>query len=344
MKIPVYWDERQLLHDPQAELSDGRLVPYAESPARARAVLEVLTASARMEIRAPEPLDEALLHRVHDAGYIALLRGAWADWLKEGCSGDALAGCWPVRGRRDVKLTRVQARLGAACFDAGTPITAHTLAAVEAAAAIGVSAAGAVAQGAGLAFGLCRPPGHHAGRDYMGGYCYLNNAALAAERLLAGGLQRVAVLDVDYHHGNGTQDVFYARPDVFFASIHSDPSTDFPYYWGRVDETGAGPGLGTTLNLPLPRGTQWAGYAPALETALRAIKGFAPQALVISYGADTFEEDPISRFELKTSDYQRMGAAIAELNLPMAVVMEGGYCIGALGANTLTFLEGLAQL
>lgn len=343
MKIPVFWDEVQLLHDPAAELSNGRLVAYAEKPARARAIFDTLAGSGLVEIQAPGRLDEALLHTVHDAAYIALLRGAWADWLKEGCSGDAMAGCWPVRGQRDVPLTRVQARLGAACFDAGTPITAHTLAAAEAAAAIGQAAGSAVAQGARLAFGLCRPPGHHAGRDYMGGYCYFNNAALAVEQLLASGADRVAVLDVDYHQGNGTQDIFYARPDVFFASIHCDPASDFPYYWGRAEETGSGPGLGTTLNLPLSRGTDWASYEPALQAALCAIRRFQPRALVISYGADTFEADPISHFRLKTEDYRRMGAAIAELEFPMAVVMEGGYDIGALGANVLLFLEGLAQ-
>lgn len=342
MTFPVFWDARQLLHDPAAELSDGRLVSYAEKPARAHAILAALTGSGLVEVRPPGPLDEGLLHRVHEAAYIALLRGAWADWLNEGCSGDAMAGCWPVRGRRDVPLTRVQARLGAACFDAGTPITAHTMAAAEAAAAIGIATGAALAQGAGLAFGLCRPPGHHAGRDYMGGYCYFNNAALAVEQVLADGADRVAVLDVDYHHGNGTQDIFYARQDVYFASIHADPANDFPYYWGRAEETGIGPGVGANLNLPLPRGTGWAGYEPALRTALSAIASHRPQALIISYGADTFEADPISHFCLTTPDYRRMGAAIAELGLPMAVVMEGGYDIGALGANILRFLEGLA--
>lgn len=340
-KIPIFWDARQVLHDPQTELSDGRLVSYAEKPARAHAILERLTPWPLGEIHAAGPLDEGLLARVHDGDYIALLRSAWADWLSEGCSGDAMAGCWPVRGRRDVTPSRVQARLGAACFDAGTPIMAHTLAAAEAAAAIGAATGAAVAQGARLAFGLCRPPGHHAGRDYMGGYCYFNNAALAAERLLDGGAARVAILDVDYHQGNGTQDIFYARGDVFFASIHCDPATDFPYFWGRAEETGAGPGFGANLNLPLPRGTAWAGYAPALEAALAAIARFQPQALVISYGADTFEADPISHFRLKTEDYQQMGAAIARLDLPMAVVMEGGYCLEALGANVHHFLAGL---
>lgn len=342
MRIPIFWDPVQLLHDPPNELSEGMLVSYAEQPIRARRILDALSDWDFGRIEAPGPLDEALLQRVHSADYLALLRAAWADWLAEGRSGAAMAGCWPVRGRADVAPSRVQARLGAACFDAGTPITAQTLPAAEAAAAIGQATGTAVAMGAQLAFGLCRPPGHHAGRDYMGGYCYLNNAALAAERLLAGGLQRVAVLDVDYHHGNGTQDIFYARGDVFFASLHCDPQTDFPYFWGRADEKGAGAGQGANLNLPLPRGTDWAGYAPALQAALAAITSFGAQALVLSFGADTFEADPISHFRLKTGDYRLMGAAIAKLGLPMAVIMEGGYCIEALGLNLRHFLEGLA--
>lgn len=342
MTIPIFWDEAQLLHDPPSELSEGMLVPYAEQPVRARRILDALTDWGGGRIDRPGPLDEAMLRRVHDGDYIALLRGAFSDWLDEGRSGAAMAGCWPVRGRADLLPSRVQARLGAACFDAGTPITAHTLPAAEAAASIGLATGAAVADGARLAFGLCRPPGHHAGRDYMGGYCYLNNAALAAERLLAAGHERVAVLDVDYHHGNGTQDIFYARGDVFFTSLHADPQTDFPYFWGRADETGRGAGIGANLNLPLPRGTDWAAYAPALQTALAAIARFGAQALVISFGADTFEADPISHFKLKTGDYRQMGAAIAALGLPMAAILEGGYCIDALGTNVRHFLDGLA--
>lgn len=340
--IPIFWDDRQLLHAPKTELSEGSLVAYAEQPARAQCILDALMAGQIGMIQPPGPLDEALLRRVHDDDYIALVRGAWDDWCREGRGGDAMAGCWPVRGRRDLIPSRVQARLGAACFDAGTPITAHTRAAAEAAAAIGQATGAALARGARLAFGLCRPPGHHAGRDYMGGYCYFNNAALAAEHLLAAGAARVGVLDVDYHHGNGTQDIFYARGEVFFASIHCDPATDFPYFWGSADERGVGPGEGANLNLPLPRGSAWAGYAPALEAALFALQRFQPQALVISFGADTFEADPISHFKLKTGDYQQMGAAIARLGLPMAVIMEGGYCLEALGANVRHFLEGLS--
>lgn len=190
------------------------------------------------------------------------------------------------------------------------------------------------------AFALCRPPGHHAGADYTGGYCYLNNAAISAEAAITAGHARVAILDVDYHHGNGTQDIFYARGDVLTASLHADPRTDFPYYWGHADERGEGVGLGATLNLPLPAGAAWPDYERTLATALAAIARFAPSLLIVPFGADTFEGDPISRFALRTADYPAMAARIAALGLPTLIVMEGGYAIDALGANVAAFLSG----
>jgi acetoin utilization deacetylase AcuC-like enzyme len=163
----------------------------------------------------------------------------------------------------------------------------------------------------------------------------LNHAAICAEAALAAGRKRIAVLDVDYHHGNGTQDIFAGREDVVFASIHADPSTDYPFFWGHADES-----QGNILNLPLPRGTRWSGYAPALTQALDRIEQSAPELLIVSYGADTHEADPISYFELKTSDYAPMARRIASLGLPTLIVMEGGYAVEALGANVAEFLSG----
>ena len=175
----------------------------------------------------------------------------------------------------------------------------------------------------------------------MGGYCYLNNAAIAARRATALGLGPVAVLDVDYHHGNGTQDIFWSDGEVFFASIHADPATDYPYYWGHADERGEGEGAGATLNLPLPRGTDWSGYAPALDTALEAIAKWGARMLVVSFGADTFARDPISHFRLEEEDYRKLGRAISAAGLPTLVVMEGGYAVDQLGSNVAAFLSGL---
>jgi acetoin utilization deacetylase AcuC-like enzyme len=188
---------------------------------------------------------------------------------------------------------------------------------------------------------LTRPPGHHAGPNYMGGYCFINNAAVAAQALRDGGLQRVAVLDVDYHHGNGTQTCFYERSDVLTASIHGDPRTEYPFFLGHADERGHDAGEGFNLNLPLPRGTGFDVWWAALQTALQAVADFAPQALVVPLGLDTFEGDPISGFKLRSADYLQLGRAIAQLRLPTVLTFEGGYAVAEVGMNTVNVLEGL---
>jgi acetoin utilization deacetylase AcuC-like enzyme len=198
----------------------------------------------------------------------------------------------------------------------------------------------ALSSGARAAFALCRPPGHHAGREYMGGYCYLNNAAIASQHCIDGGAKRVAVLDIDFHHGNGTQDIFYDRPDVLFISIHGDPTVSYPYFSGHADERGVGAGVGFNLNIPLPRGTVWEGFYHALRHAGIAIGRHAPDALVISLGVDTFEDDPISHFRLRTPDYLRVGEAIARFNVPTLFVMEGGYMVDEIGINAVNVLLG----
>ena len=244
-------------------------------------------------------------------------------------------------GRRPLTLSRIDALLGRFSFDTSTPIAGGTWDAAYWSAQTALAATRAVLGGERSAFALCRPPGHHCGRDYLGGYSYLSNAAIAAEEAICGGWKRVAILDVDYHHGNGTQDIFYHRADVAYASIHADPAMDYPYYWGHADEIGSGDGEGATLNLPLPRGTDWSGYEPALMQALDWIARQEPELLIVSYGADTYEGDPISHFMLKTNDYAPMARRIAALDLPTVVVMEGGYAVDALGANVAEFLSGL---
>jgi acetoin utilization deacetylase AcuC-like enzyme len=194
-----------------------------------------------------------------------------------------------------------------------------------------------------LSFALCRPPGHHAGADYCGGYCYLNNAAIAARAAIDAGRSKVAILDIDYHHGNGTQDIFLEAGDIFFASIHADPATDYPFFWGHEDETGMGEGLGTTLNLVLPRGSALAPYLAALDRALAAIAKFGPSLLILSFGADTYEGDPISSFAIRTSDFPVIAARISTLGLPILIVMEGGYAVDALGENVSAFLSGFSE-
>lgn len=333
----TFFDERQRRHAPTSELHNGAFVSYAEHDGRVGSILAAIGAT-----EAPTDHGEAPIARVHDADYLAFLKTAHADWRAAGREGDAFGYAWPVVRRRPLALDRIDARLGLYSYDSSSPIAAGTWDSAYWSAQSALSALGAVLGGERAAFALCRPPGHHAGADYLGGYCHLNSAAIAAQTAIDAGRKRVAILDVDYHHGNGTQDIFYARGDVFFASIHADPKTDYPFFWGHDDERGEGDGVGATLNLPLPRGTALADYEVALGTALDAIASFGADLLVVSYGADTFEGDPISQFKLKTADYPPLARRIAALGLPTVVVMEGGYAVDALGDNVAAFLEGWA--
>jgi acetoin utilization deacetylase AcuC-like enzyme len=333
--MKCFWDERQRAHAPAREFFNGAVQPAAEHPGRVDAILDAIGGTG-----APDDHGMAALGRVHSADYLELLKVAHRDWLALGRDGDAFPYAFPLVGRRQLKLDRIDARLGQHSFDTSTPIGPSTWEASYWGAQAALSALDWVLQNRGAAFAFCRPPGHHAGSDYLGGYSYLNNAAIAAQEARARGKSRVAILDVDYHHGNGTQDIFYRRDDVIYASIHADPSTDYPFFWGHADESGAGAGEGANLNLPLPRGTAWDTYAPALTHAIDWIERHEPELLIVSYGADTHEADPISYFKLNTRDYEGMARRIASLGLPTLLVMEGGYAIAALGDNVASFLGG----
>jgi len=333
------------LHDGGMELFRGELVPCFEMPSRVDHILAAF-GRAGWPVEPPRDYDDAVLASVHDADYLAFLAGAYDAWRAEGRDGFMLAGAFPARGmRRDRIPTGLHARLGYYSFDAGTPIVAGTWQAARAAAHCALTAADLVAAGERSAYALCRPPGHHAGHAMFGGYCYINNAALAAQRLRDAGFAKVAVLDVDYHHGNGTQDIFWTRDDVLFVSIHGDPNTEYPFYLGHADERGAGAGEGCNHNFPLPRGTEWPRYAATLETALDTIAAYAPDALVVSLGVDIFEGDPISGFRLGADTFPLLGARIAALGLPTVLVQEGGYAVDEIGdivAGVLSAFESRA--
>lgn len=329
-----FWDDRQRGHSPVAEFFNGKLNPAAEHGGRVDAMLETIG-----HVEAPRDQGIEPLRRVHSAAYLDFLESAHSRWRAAGREGDAFPYTFPIVRRRPLAFNRIDAELGQYGFDTSTPICEGSWSSAYWSAQTALGAREAVADG-GSAFALCRPPGHHAGADYFGGYCYLNNVAIAAEAALAAGLPHVAILDVDYHHGNGTQDIFYARSDVAFASIHADPVTDYPFYWGHADETGEGDGTGANLNIPLPRGTTWTEYERALAQAVEWLGGFSPGLLIVSFGADTWDGDPISHFRLKTSDYAQLARRIASMGLPTLIVMEGGYAVEALGANVAEFLSG----
>ncbi len=347
MPMLIFHNAAHHAHDGRHEMFRGRLVPCHETPARLDYVMAELQRRPVGDLRLPGAVDLDLVRRVHTPVYVDFLASAWADWVALDASNaevDVLPSVWPVRGfRADVTPANFCARVGRFSFDAGSPITAGTWIAASTGAACAIDAARAVGGGATrAATALTRPPGHHAGPDFFGGYCFLNNAALAAQALRDAGAARVAVLDVDYHHGNGTQTIFDARADVLTVSIHGDPMTEYPFFLGHADERGTGEGLGFNLNLPLPAGTGFDTWRAALQRGIDEIARFGADALVVALGVDTFEGDPISRFLLKSDDYRRIGAAIGTCGLPTVFTMEGGYAVAEVGVNVVNVLDGFS--
>jgi acetoin utilization deacetylase AcuC-like enzyme len=343
----TFFNTEHALHSGQKEMFRGELVPCFEVPDRVDFVLKELRRRKTGPVETPPPAPIDVLARVHSRRYLDFLAGAWNEWVAldpANAQRDAFPSYWPIRTfRSDVMPQSFHARMGLFSFDAGSPLTAGTWIAAHAGAGCALAGAQCLIAGERAAFALSRPPGHHAGPDFFGGYCFLNNAAVAAQALIDRGAKRVAVLDADYHHGNGTQAIFYGRGDVFFASIHGDPKTEYPYYLGYADERGEGEGLGANLNLPLQRGSDFASWRGALAHALQAIESFQAEALVVSLGVDTFEQDPISGFRLRSDDFLHVGADIANAKLPTLFVFEGGYAVAGIGVNAVNVLEGFAQ-
>ncbi|MBM7063417.1 histone deacetylase family protein [Pseudomonas sp. UL073] len=336
----TFYSDDHRLHHGRCELIDGELKPCFEMPSRADHVLQRVRDQQLGEVRAPSDFGRAPIERIHSADYLSFFEGAWARWAALGHDSDMLPFTWPARTLRSVRPDNLHGQFGYYSFDAGAPITAGTWRAAYSSAQVALSGQQALAAGARSAFALCRPPGHHAAADLMGGYCYLNNAAIAAQAFRDQGVGRVAILDVDYHHGNGTQSIFYERGDVLFTSIHGDPRAEFPFFLGYADETGSGAGEGCNLNLPLSAGSGWELWSAALDTACQRIAEHGAEVLVVSLGVDTFKDDPISQFQLDSPDYLRMGARIARLGLPTLFVMEGGYAVAEIGINAVNVLEG----
>ena len=347
---PLVASDDHLAHDGLVELLAGREVPCFESPSRAIAIRDALLAAGGHELVAPREHGPDPIAAVHELELVDLVEHAWSDAVADGHDPSRCllpdtfllreyAGSMPLEqlpaGRHH--------RLGAYCFDTATPIVAGTADAARAAVDIGLTALDLVLEGGHrLAYGLCRPPGHHAGRNLIGGYCFYNNAAIAAQSLRDRGAERVAILDVDFHHGNGTQQIFWDRDEVLYVSLHCDPRGIYPYYSGYATERGAGDGEGFTLNLPLPTGTDGDAYLAALADGLAAIRAFDPDGpLIVSLGFDTYHADPICNLELRTEDYARIGASIGDLGMSAVVLQEGGYAVEALGANAVAFLGAL---
>jgi acetoin utilization deacetylase AcuC-like enzyme len=345
--MKTFYSPAHLSHDPLAQFEAGVLVPAVEIPARAERVKAEIEARKIGPVLAPTPFDDAPILRVHDAGLVKFLGQAYAEWTRRYGANvpPMMPSDLPARGLHDKREAHegdIEAKLASYAFSADTPILPGTWQAAREAVNVALSAAQVIRAGDKSAFALTRPPGHHASSDLFGGFCYLNNIAIAAQWLADAGL-RPAILDVDYHHGNGTQSIFYGRGDVFFCSLHADPRFAYPHFMGFADEHGEGAGIGANLNLPLPANTDWALYEQALARGLAAVEAFGPDVLLVSLGLDTYIHDPIASFRLKPADYLRLGEKIATLGRPTMFVFEGGYAIEALGEITANVLEGFAS-
>ncbi len=343
--MKAFWDPVQLAHAPRFFLQRGKLRDNFEVPARAESLLAGCGALG-LDITAPPAPDRAAIEAVHAPDYLDWIQEAPAAWAAEGAEPgtEVVANIHPspemlMTGARPA--TSAVGRAGWYSADTACPITGPTFAAAMAAAACAIAAADEVAQNRD-SYALARPPGHHAYAARAGGHCYLNNAAIAAERLLARGARRVAVLDIDSHHGNGTQGIFWQRDDVLFTSLHGDPGGYYPWYVGHADELGAGPGAGFNRNFPLARGTDDMGWLAALDQALRMIEKFRADALVVSLGFDASRDEPLNFLAVSPDGFARAGAAIGRLALPAAFIQEGGYNVGQLGRLLEVFLQAFS--
>ena len=343
----IFYSDAHRLHDPAFEVFDGgQRVPYLESPERMQRILKALRVTTWAEIHPPRDFGLDPIRAVHSDAYLNFLASAWTEWLAatpESSAASEKTALLPATfaAKRDQMPESILGKAGFFLLDLSVPVVAGTYAASLASANCALSTAEFISPSSVLglrsAFALCRPPGHHAGREIAGGYCFLNNAAIAAQWLTQFG--NVAILDVDYHAGNGTQDIFYSRSDVLTISIHADPSFEYPYYAGYATETGEGDGLGFHRNFPLPAGTDDAVYLQTLDKALERITVYGPSSVVISLGMDTYESDPLGSFKITREGIGRIGQQIAALKLPTAIIMEGGYNTNALGENVVAFLE-----
>ena len=337
--MKIFYSEKHRQHEPPFEIFDGGLrVPYLENSDRMNKILNALHNVDWADIQEPTDFGLDPLRAVHDSDYLDFLASAWTEWLDTHPKDPStlIPATFALR-RQPHKPKSLLGRAGYYMMDLSACIVAGTYPAALASANCALNAAETVANGARSAFALCRPPGHHAGKDYAGGYCFINNAAVAANWLSSKG--QVAVLDIDYHCGNGTQDMFYSRDDVLTISIHADPDYEYPSYIGYADERGKGRGFGYHHNFPLPAGTSDDAYLQTLDQALQKIREFQPMYLVVSAGMDIYADDPLGTIKVTTGGIGEIGRRIASLALPTVIVMEGGYANEALGKNIMAFLS-----
>ena len=338
--MKTVYSEQHRLHFPKGELYGGEMVRPFECPERWDYIVEALRSRGFTEFLQPGEFDVDLVQQVHAPDFLEFLATAWDLWTEEGMKGDAIPTCFPARRMQNNRVpNHIDGKLGYYAMAIETAIMSGTWVAAQSAAACAVTAQKLVADD-GVGFALCRPPGHHAAADMYGGYCFMNNAAIASQSFLRDGAGRVALLDVDFHHGNGSQDIFYLRDDVLYISLHGQPEDAFPHFTGYADEIGESAGRDFNINYPMPPNTESAVWLGALKDACRQIEEYSPDALVVSLGVDTYKDDPISFFRLHSEDFITYGEILGRLKLPTLFVMEGGYAVSEIGVNTVNVFEG----
>lgn len=336
--MKVIFSTEQLAHNPRQFLSSGAPEPNPEQPARAERLLDAALASG-LELERPDDMGDAVISAVHSEKYLHFLQNIYPRWSRiDGASEEVLPNVHPI-SRADGYPRSAVGQVGYHIYDSSCPIAEKTWHSARWSAMTAAHAAQQLLAGTNECYALARPPGHHASQDMAGGFCYLNNSAIAAKHLLTS-LDRVAIVDVDVHHGNGTQRIFYERNDVLTVSIHADPIRFYPFFWGYADETGIGGGDGFNINFPLPRGTDDKEYLQTLTAALEKVTTFSPQAIVIALGLDAHESDPFKGMNVSTQGFGKIGAMLGALGLPTVLVQEGGYLSDALGGNLVSFLTG----
>ena len=338
----AFFDDRQWKHAPAHFMAAGMIKPSPEQPER---ITRLQQGASRADCRfeAPQDAGMAPIAAVHTPEYLSFLQTIHSRWSAlEGASPEVIPNVHP-RDRGDSYPDSPVGQAGYHQADTACPIGEHTWEAAYWSAQSAIAGADALNAGDSAAYVLSRPPGHHAFADQAGGFCFLNNAAIAAQRLAEKGA-RPAVLDVDVHHGNGTQGIFYGRSDVLTVSVHADPAGFYPFFWGHAHERGDGAGLGCNLNLPLARGTGDDGFLAALEAGFETIRNFGCDALIVALGLDAYEGDPFEGLAVTTPGFARIGAAIAGLRLPTLFVQEGGYLCDALGDNLASALTGFQDI
>lgn len=340
--MKLFYHPDQECHAPPQFLSRGSVVASPEGPQRAELLMEGvaeagLTLSTPATVDSPELRDR--LERIHSARYLTFLETIHARWSAlDNASSIVAPNVHPCGGGQQYPRHPV-GQVGWHLHDMACPIIEGSFRGILASAATAQAAAESVAGGAPCAYALCRPPGHHAGPDRAGGFCFINNSALAAT-VLREQASRVAILDVDLHHGNGTQDIFYERGDVWTGSLHADTRDFYPFFWGAAEEHGSGPGEGANVNVPLVLGSGIDVFRLGLEQLIERMASYRPEALVVALGLDAHKDDPLAGLQLETQDFITIGRQIGELGLPTVLVQEGGYPTPALSHNLAAFLSG----